>query len=321
MVMKVLKALVLLLTSPFLMSCSDIFGGNDNKGDTESIWDQRVWWIYNGSAQKGIKTILEDNVFLWKYDESGRLLSYSRIDESGEYVVCEAIKYNDRHLPDTIKYYQNDQLYGYHTVTRSFEYENQGRYCPYWDYYGGFDISSQGLVPGLSKITLTDTLYEDYFGVITYTFDKDVLTVQYTEHGMVYPEAPVIEYMFDYKGAYPYQGRHSERFENIFIGPITYLPNGAFDTYVEGKINPDTGAVTEKKTVTYDTSFPDRFLPSTVEYGNKITAYTYNEHGDVILSDGIEYSYIYDSRGNWIKGTGKWPGQEEFSFERVIEYY
>ena len=335
--MNINRFATLIIIVVMTVSCSDFFGlTNDVNKQSNSFWYKGNWFIYNGNVKPGIKSIIEADTN-WEYDTSGRLLSYSTTSSRGE-----TVKYNAKHLPITIEYNVVDDLSEERTITLAFEYNNTNKFCPYADVLeGGFNIAEQGLVPELSKIIHKDSNYPEYTGTITYSFSGDTLIVSYKEDYVFAHDIPPTEYVFDYNGAYPYQCKYSNHFNSYFIGPITYNENGMIDTYIDGECDKDTGVVIKKRTITFNTSITDAFVPAvseTCNYSNPSgdligfdrTSYTYNEHGDLSLvinersrenPSSTEYSYVYDANDNWIRTIMKYQNGTESSWERTIQYY
>jgi len=320
--------------------------GNGNGQDSTKVTN--FWYTY-GFMPGGIKTI-ESEDYAETYDAKGRLISIEA--PYGNTTVT----YNEQGLPAQSVSEEGqgqDQI----TTTTTFEYANTGKFCPAPMGPGSvFHVFQQGLVPGLSKVTINN---HPYYGdvVMEYNFSGDKLTIV-TTGGTVLNEqlervpAEWEDIEVEYKGAYP----NRIITEHEFIGPLTYQDNGMFDTYIEGFFSWDTlypGFVTQRKTYTVSKSRQDKMLTEkeVIEwynegeasaYGVQTIIHTYNEHGDEIKTVETNtgdygedyqttYEYEYDAKGNWTKSTSTFirtrpnddtnPEPRVYVNERTITYY
>lgn len=318
----------------------------DNTGNDQGGNQATNYWYIHGNVAKGIKSINNDG-YVENYDSEGRLKSF--VSEYGS----NTYTYNSDGLVTsivTVDRYDNQE----HTSTQTFEYNNAGKFCPFPMSPGQvFHIYENGLVPNLSKVTWT---YDDEDPtVMEFKFKDDKLTISTTGSRTMLDgngdlvDMPYDDIIFEYTGNYP--NKCSQ--EHEFLGPMTYMDNGMFATYVEGFYSWDPqypNFVTLERTRTVNKNFKDRMLTEkevnkwynegeASPYDIETIVFTYNEHGDEIKEEVthtsadsdhiiVTYEYEYDSKGNWTKVTVtnnnlNYPDSEPnvWSSEREIVYY
>lgn len=283
------------------------------------------WWYRSQLGPKGVKSITDDYGNTTTYNQNGTVAS-----EKHEGYEAKFTYNKDGLLTES----NSKQVINGKTITSvwKFEYNNKGKFVPRPMGVGSiFHVYLLGLVPDLSKVTIQDS--EDGNCVMEYTFSGDKMTMT-TTGGAYGPYEPVV---VEYKGNYP----NSSETDMEFFGPITYQENGMFDTYTEGFIN--EGQKTTTRTFHVLKGRNDMMLTEKmvdISWGETSTdTYTYNEHGDQILSESVtaheksksETTYEYDSKGNWIKAewvhsyydtsAGKWVERNRSTQTRKIEYY
>ena len=283
------------------------------------------WWYRSQLGPKGVKSITDQWGGKTTFNQNGTIAS----ETGGGYEAT--FKYSKDGLlteSTTVETYDGKTI----TTTYKFEYNNKGKFIPRPMNPGFiFHVFEMGLVPDLSKVIIKSSDYGDC--VMEYTFNGDKMTMT-TTGGPYGPYDPVV---VEYKGKYPY---HCEN-DMEFFGPITYQENGMFDTYKEGFIT--DGKVSTDRTFYVKKGLNDMMLTEKmvdVSWGETSTdTYTYNEHGDQILSESessygkskATTTYEYDSHGNWIKAdwqmssynkiTDKWEEVNKSTQTRTIEYY
>ncbi len=313
----------------------------DENGGNGSA-DGNYWYIHN-NAQKGIKTVVQDNV-TYNFDKDGKLISqktqydeYSYTYNSDGFVAREDYK----SLEDGVVSY---------TSSTSYEYGNKGKWTPVPMGPGNvFHIFMQGLYNGISKVTF------DGGDVMTYKFSGSKLTISTSSSG---PQ-PYDDIVFEYNGAYPVHYKKDGDGFGEEIGPLTYQANGMFDTYRECFLN--DGILYMERIYTINRNFKSVMLSDTQVskswnlnydpesgkavsqaelYNTETITSTYNEHGDLVRETTINTStlsedylttceYEYDSKGNWTKCTTTMTvtrpaGIREpnvYVQNRTIEYY
>lgn len=283
------------------------------------------WWYRSQLGPKGVKSITDDYGNTTIYNQNGTVAS-----EKQEGYEAKFTYNKDGLLTES----NSTQVLNGKTITSvwKFEYNNKGKFVPRPIGVGSiFHVYLLGLVPDLSKVTIQDS--EAGNCVMEYTFSGDKMTMT-TTGGAYGPYEPVV---VEYKGNYP----NSCETDMEFFGPITYQENGMFDTYTEGFIN--EGQKTTTRTFHVLKGRNDMMLTEKmvdISWGETTTdTYTYNEHGDQILSESVtaheksrsETTYEYDSKGNWVKAewvhsyydtsAGKWVERNRSTQTRKIEYY
>lgn len=314
----------------FISSCTKDDNGDDAGGPDTS----QNWWYRSNLGPKGVKSISSYGTLI-EYDRNGRMTRES-YQNGNDYSDETSYEYNSNNLvtkqTHTYKDWQGETI----TTVTAYEYGNKGKFCPPEGM--PFHLYSMGLVPELSKITMTTD--GKVTGVINYIFGTDgnlIIENTYNYEDESGQEIESCDSIFmNYKGSYP----DSFEAEWDFIGPITYQENGMFDVYTEGFKN-DAG---EKRTIRhyhFKKNSPDAMLLEKYEsiesYGSQtVETYEYDDKGNVVRmvevnteSTGEVYTYVstneyeYDSHGNWIKETSKygWNVDDPYVTERTIEYY
>lgn len=313
--MKKIFLLFLAATAVIAFQSCDKSDSDDSQDGSETT----NWWYRTGVVSGGIKSI-SDGYTTENFDDKGRLTStvspYSKT----------LYEYNSSGLIARIAELDpsNDDV----LEERIYEYGNPGKFIPNLMNPGHlFHINQTGLIPGLSKIKYKYATGNNNCEV-DFKFEGDNLLAILSFPGTPNRDTTIVKY----QGDYPYE--YSNGWE--FIGPITYYSNGMFKEYREGFIS--SGEVSTDRRYYYMESNKYMLLAKSTEtsYGTtSTTEYTYDDKGNTVrsvYSNGenksiTEFSYEFDSNGNWTKctetskdGEGQeiGPGMVQ---TRVIEYW
>jgi YD repeat-containing protein len=205
--------------------------------------------------------------------------------------------------------------------TSSYTYGTHGKYIP------TFRFHWPEMGPLMLNLTSTTT---GYGYSVNYVFSGDKLLEinSWENEGVISKDTNIIDY----------QGKYPQGYETIYEGGYgefvnaTYFENGMFRVYSEGFIRTD-GRDTRKWTYKTDNEY---MLIDTREFSNpdnySKAVYTYDDKKNVtkiVETSGTdvyttEYTYEYDSHGNWTKKTEKYSygtDVNEYVTERVITYW
>jgi len=200
------------------------------------------------------------------------------------------------------------------TYSTLYEYQNIGKFVVEFPFPEHLVMS--GLAPNLKSATTNG----NYGSIVTYTFDGDKLTI------LTISTIGIISYRdtayATYSGQYPVSMTNN----GSYAKNITYASNGMFKSLTTGY----QGASNETN---YYFKSDDKFSLTdsivsnygTTRYSQK---YTYDSHkniSSIVYSDGSvsNYSYVYDSQGNWTSKTSTMSGTSTGSSTetRTITYW
>lgn len=279
-------------SAAFLMSCKS----SDNS-------DSKNWWFRNGMVPAGIKSI-DFGFYTVYYDKNGREIhSKSSANET-------FFEYNSDGL--LIKETRIDINKGDTIVEEKvYEHNNKGKFVqPLLDDVEGYAYFNYDyLIPDLSRVVMTTTMNGEmtHSGEINYEFHGDrMLRINFGHYNSNRDTTVVI-----YKGDYPYECTK----DKFFFGPVSYQENGMFREFRRVFKKYD-GSTNREVTINYRNingqMLPDKEVVNDIYSGARTIYYTYDDKGnsvrDIIFradetTEIAEYSYVFDSKGNWIQKT------------------
>lgn len=186
------------------------------------------------------------------------------------------------------------------SYSTNYQYQDIGKYVVEFPYPEHLMMS--GLVPNLKSMSMNNGSYST---TTSYTFDGDVLTILTisTQGTESYRDTALVTY----SGKYPVSMSNSGSYANN----ITYASNGMFKTVT-------TGYQGSSYITTYYFKSDSKFLLTdsvgsnygTTHYSQKYTYDSNKNVSKIVTSDGSisNYSYVYDSQGNWTSKTTTMSG-------------
>ena len=266
--------------------------------------DSTNWWFRNGVQSGGIKSI-DYGFYKHNFDKNGREISFksSANEMLNEYdsdglLVRETridIDRGDTIIEETL-----------------FEYNNKGKFVqPLLDGdvegFAYFDYDY--LIPDLSRVIMTTTRNGEmtHSGEINYEFRGDrMLRIIFGHYNNNRDTTVVL-----YKGDYPYECTR----DKFCFGPVSYQENGMFSEFRRVFKNYD-GSTNREVTLSYRNinglMLVDKRCVIDSFSGTETIYYAYDDKGnpirDIIFRadetpEIAEYSYVFDSKGNWIQKT------------------
>ena len=266
--------------------------------------DSTNWWFRNGVQSGGIKSI-DYGFYKHNFDKNGREISFksSANEMLNEYdsdglLVRETridIDRGDTIIEETL-----------------FEYNNKGKFVqPLLDGdvegFAYFDYDY--LIPDLSRVIMTTTRNGEmtHSGEINYEFRGDrMLRIIFGYYNSNRDTTVVL-----YKGDYPYECTR----DKFCFGPVSYQENGMFSEFRRVFKNYD-GSTNREVTLSYRNinglMLVDKRCVLDSFSGTETIYYAYDDKGnpirDIIFRadetpEIAEYSYVFDSKGNWIQKT------------------
>lgn len=279
-------------SAAFLMSC---------KSSDSS--DSSNWWFRNGLVSDGIKSI-NPGFYTSYYDKNGREIhSKSSVDETFNEYDPDGLLIRETRIDidrgDTI------------VEETVYEYNNKGKFVqPLLNDVEGFAYFNYDyLIPDLSRVVMTTTRNGEmtHSGEINYEFHGDRMLRIHSGHYNSNRDTTVVIY----KGDYPYECTR----DKYCFGPVSYQENGMFSEFRRVFKNYD-GSTNRDVTISYRNingrMLPDKEVVNDSFSGTRTIYYTYDDKGnpmrDIIFRAGetpeiAEYSYVFDSKGNWTQKT------------------
>ena len=279
-------------SAAFLMSC---------KSSDSS--DSSNWWFRNGLVSDGIKSI-NPGFYTSYYDKNGREIhSKSSVDETFNEYDPDGLLIRETRINidrgDTI------------VEETVYEYNNKGKFVqPLLNDVEGFAYFNYDyLIPDLSRVVMTTTRNGEmtHSGEINYEFHGDRMLRIHSGHYNSNRDTTVVIY----KGDYPYECTR----DKYCFGPVSYQENGMFSEFRRVFKNYD-GSTNRDVTISYRNingrMLPDKEVVNDSFSGTRTIYYTYDDKGnpmrDIIFRAGetpeiAEYSYVFDSKGNWTQKT------------------
>ena len=310
--------LFLVITATAIQSCS-------KPANSEST----NWWFRNGLVSAGIKSI---DVGFYKdyFDKNGRNIhTESSVDEwfyeyNSDGLLTKETYINPGKNGDTI------------LEQKIYEYNNKGKFVqPLLEDVEGFAyFDYDHLIPDLSRVIMTTTRN----GVLThsgervYEFHGDRMLIIHFGHNNPNRDTTVVIY----KGNYPYECTR----DKYCFGPVSYQDNGMFSEFRRVFKNYD-GSINREVKFYYRNCnglmLPDKHKRVDFRNGDTLTTYyTYDDKGNPIREIEfdtennpiiVEYSYVFDSKGNWTQKTATFTdvdGNQLYkprTETRTIEYW
>jgi hypothetical protein len=201
------------------------------------------------------------------------------------------------------------------SYSTTYQYQSIGKYVVEFPFPEHLVMS--GLVSNLKSVTTNNGISGS---TVTYTFDTDKLTILTisTDGTDTYRDTAYVTY----SGKYPVSMSNS----GSYAIDITYASNGMFKTLTTGYQG------SSNETSYYFKSDSKFFLTDSVvsKYGSTHYSqkYTYDSNKNIsrlVYSDGTvnDYTYVYDSQGNWTSKTTTMTGSSTGSSTetRTITYW
>jgi hypothetical protein len=201
------------------------------------------------------------------------------------------------------------------SYSTNYQYQNVGKYVvefPYPEH-----LMMNGLVPNLKSVSYNNG---SSASTVSYTFAGNTLTILTvgTSESMTYKDTAYVTY----SGKYPVSMSHS----GSYAKNITYASNGMFKTVTtgyQGSNNETNYYFKEDNKFQLTDSVISNY--GTTHYSQKYTYDTNKNVTRIVYSDGTinDYSYVYDSQGNWTTKTTTYSGTMSGSSTetRTITYW
>ena len=264
--------------------------------------DSANWWFRYNQMSGGIKTI-DEGFYKDHFDKNGHEIhSESSVNEwfyeynSDGQLIKETNISHDR--GDTI------------VEQKIYEYNNKGKFVqPLLEDVEGFAYFNYDyLIPDLSRVIMTTTRNgeQTHSGERVYEFHGDRMLIIHFGHYSPNRDTTVVIY----KGNYPYECTE----DKYCFGPVSYQENGMFSEFrrvfknYDGSINREVkfyyrncnGQMLPDKRVDFRNGNTLTTYYTYDDKGNPIREIEFNTEGKPIIS---EYSYVFDSKGNWTQKT------------------
>lgn len=309
--------LFLVITATAIQSCS-------KPADPEST----NWWFRNGLVSAGIKSI-DVGFYKYYFDKNGRNFhTESSVDEwfyeyNSDGLLTKETYINPGKNGDTI------------LEQKIYEYNNKGKFVqPLLEDVEGFAYFNYDyLIPDLSRVIMTTTRngVQTHSGERVYEFQGDRMLIIHFGHYNSNRDTTVVLY----KGDYPYECTR----DKFCFGPVSYQENGMFSEFRRVFKNYD-GSTNREVTLSYRNvnglMLVDKRCVIDSFSGTETIYYAYDDKGnpirDIIFRadetpEIAEYSYVFDSKGNWIQKTETFTDSEGNQIAkprtetRTIEYW
>ena len=289
--------------------------------------DATNWWFRNGLVSGGIKSI-NPGFYTYYFDKNGREIhSKSSADETFYEYDADGLLIKETRIDinrgDTI------------VEEKVYEYNNKGKFVqPLLEDVEGFAYFNYDyLIPDLSRVIMTTTRNGEmtHSGEINYEFHGDRMLRIHFGHNNTNRDTTVVIY----KGDYPYECTR----DKYYFGPVTFQENGMFSEFRRVFKNYD-GSTNREVNINYRNinglMLPDKKVVNDSYSGTRTTYYTYDDKGNPVREIGFsdddtpiitEYSYVFDSKGNWIQKTSTFTDIEGTQIgkprteTRTIEYW
>ncbi len=285
------------------------------------------WWFRSDLVSGGIKTIDYD-FYTYHYDKNGHEIHIVTSVDEWFY------EYNSNGLRTKQTYINQNNGDTIKEVT-VYEYNNKGKFVQLLqpDVEGVVLINYNYLIPDLSRVMMTTTRNGEitHSGERLYEFHGDRLLIIQCGLDNSYRDTTVVVY----KGNYPYECNR----DKYCFGPVSYQQDGMFSEFRRVFKNYD-GSINMEVTFCYRNNNGRMLLDKKVTKGRsggtETIFYTYDDNGnpirDIVFSNDnlsliAEYSYVFDSKGNWIQKTETYTDIEgnqlskPITETRSIEYW